>query len=713
MVTPASKCHNPPIGLYKYQEFKLMSIDLKDPKYYFNRELSWLSFNDRVLEEAEDDTHPLLERLKFISIFSSNLDEFYMIRVAGLKEQVAAGVRDIPADGLSPRQQLHRISTHVRESVKWQSQIMLDIIPRLSRKGIRIRNIKSLRKPEKEFVENYFKSRVFPVLTPLAVDPTHPFPQLKGLGLNLFVELRNPYEKDSKVAVVHIPSTLPRFIPIPTDNDKRDFVTIEELIKKHIGELFPNLKIISLSCFRITRNADLDLSEAEADDLLKFIEVELRKRRLGTVIRLEVSHEMSPENREFLKNITGLGEDDVFDIDTYLDLSAFMQFLGIDAPELKDAPFTPALNSRAVKTRNIFQTIAEGDMLLHHPYDSFNHVIDFIQEAAQDPNVLAIKQTLYRTSGRSPIVQALKQAVINGKQVTALIELKARFDEENNIEWAKELDQAGVNVVYGVLGLKTHCKIAMVVRQEGDRIVRYLHLGTGNYNEKTAKLYTDLSLMTCKPEMGEDASALFNQLTGYSLQKEWNKFLIAPATLRDGIRKRIEDAIKQHSKDNPSRIIMVMNSLVDPQMIRRLYQASQAGIRVELIIRGICCLKPGIKGVSDNITVKSIVGRFLEHTRIYYFKYSGQSRIYLGSADLMQRNLNRRVELVFPVEEPHIKRRVRDILQLMLDDDIKSRYLNENGEYERPGGKGKLNVQTFLLKESNARHQELDTILTH
>ncbi len=691
-----------------------MSIDLTDPKYYFNRELSWLSFNDRVLEEAKDTQHPLLERLKFISIFSSNLDEFYMIRVAGLKEQIAAGVRDIPADGLSPKELLKRISTHVSESVKWQSRIMEDdLIPKLRRKGIRIRSINSLRKQEREYAARYFESQVFPVLTPLAVDPTHPFPQLKSLGLNLLVELQNPYESETKVAVIHIPSSLPRFVKLGDDQDKMDFVMIEDLIRKHAPDLFPNLKILSISEFRITRNADLDLSEAEADDLLKFIERELRKRRLGTVIRLEVSQKMGAHNRQFLKDITGLTEADVYDIDTFLDLTTFMQFLSLDFPDLKDQPFTPALDQRAVRDRNIFQTITEGDILLHHPYDSFNHVIEFIQEAAKDPKVLAIKQTLYRTTGKSPIVQALKQAVNNGKQVTALIELKARFDEENNIEWAKDLDQSGVNVVYGVLGLKTHCKIAMVVRKEGDRIVRYLHLGTGNYNEKTAKLYTDLSLMTCHPEMGADASALFNLLTGYSLQKQWNKFMIAPATLRKGISELLDEAIRSHGGHNPSRIIMVMNSLVDPKMIRHLYRASQAGIKVELVVRGICCLKPGIKGVSENITVKSIVGRFLEHTRIYYFKFNGQSRIYLGSADLMQRNLNRRVELVFPVEEPHIKRRLRSIIQLLLDDDAKSRYLKSDGVYQRSKGNGKLHVQHHLLAESQKRHQELDTILGH
>jgi polyphosphate kinase len=424
-----------------------------------------------------------------------------------------------------------------------------------------------------------------------------------------------------------------------------------------------------------------------------------------------VSNELSTKNRKFLRNITGLREEDVYDIPTFLDLTAFMSFLKLDHPDLKDAPFTPALDQRFVADRNIFKTIAEGDILLHHPYDSFNHVVDFLQEAAEDPQVLAIKQTLYRTSGRSSIVKALAKAVANGKQVTALIELKARFDEENNIEWAKALDKAGVSVVYGVLGLKTHCKIAMVVRQEGDQIRRYLHIGTGNYNETTARIYTDMGLMTCNEQMGEDASALFNLLTGYSLQKDWNKFLIAPAAMRTNLAALIQQAIEHHSPQQPSRIIMVINSLVDPEMIRLLYQASQAGIKVNLVIRGICCLKPGLKGISENIQVKSIVGRFLEHCRVFYFKFQGQSQIYLGSADLMQRNLNRRVELVFPVESPAIKQRVRKIIQHLLDDEAKSRILGADGMYRRHPKVNGVNVQEFLLEEAHKKQKEIDTIL--
>ncbi|GAB4402967.1 MAG: polyphosphate kinase 1 [Bacteroidia bacterium] len=690
-----------------------MSQLFKQARNFFNRELSWLKFNERVLEEAEDTSHPLLERLKFLAIFTSNLDEFFMIRVAGLKEQVAAGVHGLSPDGLSPSEQLEHISQTVHRAVERQSRIFTeDILPLLRKKGIRIRSINNLREAERTFLHTYFREQVFPVLTPLAVDPTHPFPQLRGLGMNLMVELRAPKRHESKIAVIHVPAILPRLVHIPAGQGLADFVPVEDIVRKHAAMLFPNMKILSIAEFRVTRNADLDLSEAEADDLLKLIERELRKRRLGTVIRLEVSKQISPANRSLLQRITGLQAQDVYDIPTYLDLTGFMQLMdqGVDT-DLRDPAFTPARNQRIVRGHSIFETIAQGDLLLYHPYESFNPVVEFIEEASKDPQVLAIKQTLYRTSGRSSIVRALKTAVNNGKQVTALIELKARFDEENNIEWAKELDRAGVSVVYGVLGLKTHCKLAMVVRKEGTRIRRYLHLSTGNYNERTARIYTDMSLMTCDEEMGEDASALFNLLTGYSLQKIWKRFFIAPATLRGQIAAQIEACIRHHSTETPSRIILVINSLVDPDMICLLYKASQAGVQLDLVVRGICCLRPGVKGLSENITVKSIVGRFLEHTRIFYFKSQGQSKIYLGSADLMQRNLNRRVEIVFPVLDPQIKRRVREVIQRLLDDRAKSRYLQPDGSYlRRTGQEAPFDAQQYFLKEALSQQEQVDTI---
>lgn len=685
-------------------------MNLTSASLYINRELSWLKFNDRVLEEAEYDGHPLLERLKFVSIFSSNLDEFFMIRVAGLKEQVAAGIQEVPADGLTAAQQLEEISRHVHEAVERQARILNEqLLPRLARKGLRLRKIRSLGKDQKSFLETYFRKRVFPVLTPLAVDPTHPFPQLKGLGLNLLVEIRERNNTKYSTAVIHIPSSLPRFIQIPTQGEKYDFVLLEDLIRKYAGTLFPDMKLGKMSEFRITRNADLDLSEAEADDLLKLIERELRKRRLGTLIRLEVSREMSKTSRKNLLKITGLSKEDVYDIPTFLDLSAFMYLLKVQVKELKDTPFSPTLNERFLRGKGVFESLQEGDVLLHHPYDSFSHVEDFVMEAAKDPQVLAIKQTLYRTNGDSPIVEALKIAVENGKQVTALIELKARFDEQNNIEWAKELDRSGVNVVYGVLGLKTHCKICMVLRQESNEIQRYLHLSTGNYNSNTAKIYTDLSLMTCDEEMGEDASELFNLLTGYSRQRSWRKFLVAPATLREDIMEAIRQCRLRHTPSTPARIMMAMNSLVDPGIIQALYEASQAGVKVDLVIRGICCLRPGIKGVSEHIRVKSIVGRFLEHTRIFSFETGEQHNIFIGSADLMQRNLNRRVELVFPLVEENSKQQCYSILKALWNDQSTSRFLCPDGSYTAPARTG-YHVQKGLIDLADERKKLVDTI---
>ena len=689
-------------------------MNLNKAKFYINRELSWLKFNDRVLEEAENSSHPLLERLKFISIFSSNLDEFFMIRVAGVKEQIHAGLDYSAADGLEPEELLWRISIHVHLAVSKQAEILeKDILPKMRKKGIRLRTLQGIRGYQKEYVETFFKEKVYPLLTPLAIDLAHPFPQIKNLGLNLLVELREPYQQKSKMGVIHIPSNLPRFIPLPSENGASDFILMEDLIQRFASLLFPNMKILSIYPFRVTRNADLDLSEAEADDLLKLIERELRKRRLGTVIRLEVGKDMAKHAREFLMEQMNLQEDDLYVVKSYLDLSAFSFFLKLNFPDLKDPKYHPTLNTQIVKSGNIFKAIREQDILLHHPYESFNHVSEFIQKAANDPKVLAIKQTLYRTSGKSPIVKALKGAVVNGKQVTALIELKARFDEQNNIEWARELDRAGVNVVYGFLGLKTHCKISMVVRKEEDTIRRYLHLSTGNYNETTARIYTDMGLLTCDKEMGMDASGLFNLLTGYSLQKTWNKFLVAPATLRTQLIKLIHDAVSSHRTKDPSYIAMVVNSIVDPDIIRELYKASAKGVKIDLVVRGICCLVPGIPDVSDNIHVRSIVGRFLEHTRVFYFKSSGQTKVYLGSADLMERNLNRRVELVFPILDPKNKHRIIEVLEYMLKDNVQARILMPDGSYQPATpmkGEEAFSVQEYLLQISRIKKKEVDTI---
>ena len=528
-----------------------MAINLKNPDLYFNRELSWLKFNARVLEEAADISHPLLERLKFLSIFSSNLDEFSMIRVAGLMEQVAADIHELPIDGLTPQETISRISKKVHEDVRRHSRILQDdVLPKLRKKGIRIRYYNTLTGDQKDYLRTYFKEKIFPVLTPLAVDPSHPFPALRNLGLNLLIELVDPMQKkETRTAVLPLPSLLSRFILLPGKN-KSDHLLLEDLVVPHLEMLFPKMNILSANTFRITRNADIDISEAEADDLLKLIERELRKRRLGTVIRLEVSDKMRPEGRKFLQRTTGLNERDIYDISGPIDVAAFMHLMGLDYPDLKDPAFTPALRQEVTSQPDIFTAIRKENVLLHHPFDSFRHVIDLVQEASVDPDVLAIKMTLYRTSGKSPIVAALKKAIANGKQVTALIELKARFDEETNIVWAKELERVGVNVVYGLLGLKTHCKLLMIVRQEEGEIKRYVHMSTGNYNAKTAKIYTDIGFMTTDEAIGKDASELFNYLTGYSGQKEWRKLFVAPINLRDNLNRLIQDCIQHHSPRN-------------------------------------------------------------------------------------------------------------------------------------------------------------------
>ncbi|MFM2376824.1 MAG: hypothetical protein RLZZ165_1921 [Bacteroidota bacterium] len=691
-----------------------MPVNLSDPGLYFNRELSWLKFNERVLEEAADLSHPLLDRLKFLAIFCSNLDEFFMIRVAGLKEQLAAGIQELPEDGLTPHETIEQISIKVHEDMRRHGQLLNeDVIPALRKKGIRIRYYTTLTNEQKEELKAYFKEKIFPVLTPLAVDPSHPFPQLRNLGINLLVELRDPlHRKEKKIAVLPLPNLLNRFIPLPGKH-KGDFLLLEDLVAPHLEMLFPHMTIVGANAFRITRNADMDLSEAEADDLLKLIERELRKRRLGTLIRLEVSDKMPPENKLFLQEVTGLHQRAIYDISGPLDVPAFIQFLDLDFPELKDPAFTPALNPRIARSPNIFEAIRKQDIILHHPYDSFNHVIDLAHEASRDPEVLAIKVTLYRTSGKSQIVQALKEATAKGKQVTALIELKARFDEETNIVWAKELENVGANVIYGLLGLKTHCKLLMVVRQEEGQIRRYVHMSTGNYNARTSRIYTDIGIMTADESIGKDVSELFNLLTGYSGQKEWRKLLVAPMNLRDNLLKLIQQTISNSSPEHPGKIQMVMNQLVDPQMIQELYKASMKGVKIELVVRGVCCLRPGVPGISENITVRSIVGRFLEHCRIFHFQFNGERKIYMGSADLMQRNLNRRVEILFPLEDPELQERVLEILEVMFKDNTKARILQQDGSFQRVPlrrNERSFNAQDYFLKQAAGRQQEVDTI---
>ncbi|MCZ2357217.1 MAG: polyphosphate kinase 1 [Bacteroidia bacterium] len=693
------------------------TVNLQDPKYYINRELSWLRFNERVLEEAQDKRHPILERWKFATIFTTNLDEFFMIRVAGFKEQIDAEIVTHTPDGLTPREQLEKIYRLLHPMIASHSKTILEeIVPELRKKGVRFRNYQTLTDNQQEYVHKFFRNQVFPILTPLAIDPTHPFPKFRNLGLNLLVELREPFRKTGhKIAVVPLPGILPRYLYF-NHHRKYDLILLEQIVEEHIDMLFPNMKIINISQFRITRNTDLDISEAEADDLLKMIEKEIRNQKHGEVIRLEVSDSMSESSRKTLVDIMKLHPNDLYVVKGMLGLDALKSLSDvIENPDIKDSPFVAAIPPALLNKSNIFEAIRKRDILLHHPYDSFYPIIELIKEAAKDPAVLAIKQTLYRTSGKSPIVAALKEAVANGKQVTALIELKARFNEETNIVWARELETAGATVIYGVMGLKTHCKVLQIVRKEKDDVVLYSHLSTGNYNETTAKIYTDLGLLTANRAIGEDLSELFNVLTGYSRQTGWRKIYIAPINMRQRCLELIEECIKYHTAEVPSRIRIVMNSLLDTEMIYQLYRASVAGVKIDLVIRGICSLIPGIKQVSENITVRSIVGRFLEHSRIYYFEYNGIVNLYSGSADWMPRNLNKRVEVMFPLDDDLVKQQTMDILDTMFKDNEKARILSPDGTYRKvdklnTDSKELFSAQDYFLTFSQQRQRAVENV---
>ncbi|RMH69718.1 MAG: polyphosphate kinase 1 [Gemmatimonadetes bacterium] len=679
--------------------------DLHDPSLYFNRELSWIQFNERVLREALDpDNWPLLERLKFLSIFSTNLDEFFMIRVAGLKQQIGAEIHKKSPDGLTPEEQLKLISEQVHRQVDAQiTCFMEDILPKLETAGIYFHHYRDLNPAHRKFLDKLFKKDIFPVLTPLGFDPGRPFPHLLNISIYIafFVRDANQHEEEPKFAIVQMPSTLPRLIPLPYKRGTH-FALLEDVISANAHRLFLGYDVLECYPFQVTRDADLEIAEDEADDLLETVEREVNKRRWGKAVRLAIDHCMPDKIRGILADSLNLHPQDVYEVKGPLNLSDFMQLYKLDRPDLKDKPFTPRSVPDVQGYNTIFDAIQEKDILLHHPYESFNSVIDFVRTAAEDPNVLAIKMTLYRTGVDSPILRALSTAVENGKQVAVLVELKARFDEENNIVWARLLAKSGVHVVYGLLGLKTHCKVALVVRREGNLIRRYVHLATGNYNPTTAKIYTDLGLMTCHPDFGEDVSHLFNYLTGYSRRQKWRKLLVSPLNLRQELIRLVRDEIIIHEKSGNGWIILKMNSLLDAEMIRYLYQASQAGVRVDLLIRGICSLRPGVPGISDNIRVKSIVGRFLEHSRIFYFRNGGDERVYLGSADWMPRNLDRRVETVFPVEDPRLKRRITDeILITTLKDNVKSYELKSDGTYEKipHSPENAVNCQEIFLNE--------------
>jgi len=705
------------------------AINLHDAKHYFNRELSWLDFNDRVLHEAIDPRTPLLERLKFAAIFSSNLDEFFMVRVSGVMEQLEAGIGATTADELTPRQLMDEIRTHLAAKVAEQHRLFQnELRPALAEEGVLLLDYDALAGSQQEYLRTYFDHHVFPVLTPLSVDAAHPFPKMANLSLNIAVIVEDPGSGVQKFARVKVPDTLPRFVPLPEKLRPGKTKTVwagvplEQIIAHNLDNLFPGMRLVTNHLFRITRDADFPVKEDEAEDLLLAIEQEISKRRVaGFVCRLEIEKSMPKSLRENLMEDLEVGDRDVYEIEGLLHLKDLFFFLSLPLPELKDAPWTGVVPPRlkyelaeepdvadfGLPPGAVFAEIRKGDILVHHPYESFVHSVqEFIQQAAHDPLVLAIKMTLYRTSGDSPIVTALIAAAENRKQVVVLVEIKARFDEENNILWAKKLEQAGVHVVYGVMGLKTHTKTVLVVREEGDKIRRYVHIGTGNYNPKTATLYTDLGLLSCREELGEDLTDLFNYLTGYSRHASYHKLLVAPLTLRSGMVALIRREIQHAKGGGVGKIVAKMNSLVDEEMIRVLFEASQAGVQIDLIIRGICCLRPGVPGVSENIRVISIIGRYLEHARIFCFHNGGQEAFYIGSADWMTRNLDRRVEAVTPVEDPALCQELAETLQTMLRDNRQAWDLQSDGRYvqRRPAeGEAERASQVTLMARTLAR----------
>jgi polyphosphate kinase len=723
------------------QDEERLAEGLDRPELYINRELSQLEFSRRVLEEAEDPRHPLLERVKFLAIFESTLDDFFVLRVSGLKEQQASKVIDYPPDGMTPTAQLAAIRQRLMPMLAKQCQVLKDILlPALAEAGIEILNFDQLDEAQRVAAAAYFYREVFPIVTPLAVDPGHPFPHISNLSLNLAVILRTPLGRE-RFARLKIPPTLPRFVPVPAaprrapddpasaeaeaaplspasesatppipssppEPERLAFVWLEQVVAAHLDTLFRGMEIVRAYPFRVLRDADIEIQEDEASDsdLLEEVQHGLRERRFGAPVQLCVDTSMPAQVCGLLLEHLELSAEDVLVFDGPLRLADMTELLRQERPDLKDKPLVQRVAAELSAGRDPFAAIAQGDLLLHHPYDSFSSVAEFIQAAARDPQVLAIKQTLYRVGSDSPVVRALLDAIEHGKQVAVLVELKARFDEENNIEWARALEEAGVHVIYGLVGLKTHAKVALVVRRERDGLHRYVHLGTGNYNASTARTYEDFCLITADPDLGADASELFNALTGYSRQPEYRKLLVAPLALRRELLARIDQVIQRHRAGAPGRLIFKVNALVDPEMIRALYRASRAGVRVDLIVRGICCLRPGVPGVSEHIRVISLVGRFLEHSRIFYFAngngHRREEELYLGSADLMPRNLDRRVEVLFPIEQPPLRAVLRDkVLLQLLKDTVNARELQSDGSYIRlrpTAGQAPLDMQQWF-----------------
>ena len=698
--------------------------EFKNPKYYDNRELSWIKFEHRVLNEAKDKEIPILDRLKFVSITSSNLDEFFMVRVASLKDMEHAGYTKKDIAGMDPTEQLCAIGKEVHALVEKQyNTYNRSLMPILRKEGIRIIGAyEELNEKQATYVDKYFMEHVYPVLTPMAVDASRPFPLVRNKSLNIaaLIKSKHPNSKlqqgskqELEFATVQVPSVLPRLVPIPGEDDRYTFTLLEQIIEKNMAQLFLNYDLVCAYPYRIMRNADLSFDEDEASDLLKEIQKQLVKRQWGEVIRLEIEHKADKRLLQVLKEQLAVSGKDVYEIAGPLDLTFLMKMYGLSGcDDLREKLFVPQKNPRILPGESIFDEIKKGDIFLTHPYETFDPVVDFIKQAAVDPDVLAIKQTLYRVSGNSPIIAALAKAAENGKQVTVLVELKARFDEENNIVWAQKLEKAGCHVIYGLVGLKTHCKIALVVRREEDAITRYVHLGTGNYNDSTAKLYTDCGIFTCNENYGEDATAVFNMLSGYSEPARWNKLVVAPIWLRDRFIALIDREIAHAKEGKGAYIVAKMNSLCDRQIIEKLYEASSVGVEIYLVIRGICCLRTGIPGVSEHIHVTSIVGTFLEHSRIFYFYNNGQEDIYMGSADWMPRNLDRRVEIVFPVEDDVIKDRIKHILDVLLRDNLKAYAMLSDGTYAKMSRRGKqaIGAQMTFCREAMEGAKEETTV---
>ncbi|MCR5747144.1 MAG: RNA degradosome polyphosphate kinase [Lachnospiraceae bacterium] len=691
-------------------------IDLKDPKYYMNRELSWMQFDQRILDEARDSGLPLFERLKFLAITASNLDEFFMIRIASLKDMHSAGYKKPDISGLTPKMQLEKLSKVTHDFVSEQySTFNRMLLPRLADAGLRfVKHHEELTGEEKDFVDEYFKENVYPVLTPMAVDSSRPFPLVRNKTLNIGALVRTE-ENDIEFAMVQVPSVLSRIVELPQAEDgTRSFIPLGEIIERNIGGLFLSYNVICAHPFRVMRNADFTIDEDDADDLLTEIEKQLKKRQRGDAIRLECESGIDKRLLKILKEELEVDESDVYFINGPIDLTFLMKMYSLQGfDHLKDKSYEPQFPKYMESDVSIFDQIKDHDILLWHPYEAFTPVVRFIQEASQDPDTLAIKQTLYRVSGNSPIIKALANAAENGKQVTVLVELKARFDEENNIIWARMLEKAGCHVIYGLKGLKTHSKITLVVRREEEGLRRYVHLGTGNYNDSTAKLYTDIGFLTCAEPYGEDATAVFNMLSGYSEPSVWNKLSIAPLWLKDRFLYLIGRETENASNGREAHIIAKVNSLCDIDIIEALYKASMAGVKIELIVRGICSLRAGVEGISENITVRSIVGTFLEHARIFWFLNEGKEEIYCASADWMPRNLERRVEILFPVETPELVKDLKHILKLQLDDNTKARVMKPDGTYVRltPGRDEPCGAQNLFMKEALAKSAERKRIV--